>query len=302
VKIKTGLAVGATVVALLAVGTGGAVAQSLVTSRDIKDGTVRVKDMRAGAIKQFSKPGPVGKDGAQGVAGKDGKDGAPGLTGQKGADATYVGPNWSIIDRNVIGNGDSHLRAGPDNAPLGQGSLGIRTGAGTDAASFGNQSDFAGLQIADITHLGFAVFTTDANNAVAPNNMPSIKFEIDPNVTGASNYTTLVYAPDNGQANAWSTFDAVADTGAHWGFTGSFFNNSATMNERCGINGSRCTFAQIQSYLAANNDAAQGPAKVSYSIAVGKGRDFAFSGAVDALRINNQVFDFEPFGVYTRTP
>ena len=88
-KIKTGLAVGASVVCLLAVGTGGAVAQSLVTSKDIKDGTVRVKDMREGAVKQFSKPGPAGedgaqgvagKDGAQGVAGKDGKDGAPGLS------------------------------------------------------------------------------------------------------------------------------------------------------------------------------------------------------------------------------
>ena len=82
-KIKTGLAVGATVVALLAVGTGGAVAQSLVTSRDIKDGTVRVKDMRAGAIKQFSKPGPAGKDGAQGVAGKDGAQGVAGKDGRR---------------------------------------------------------------------------------------------------------------------------------------------------------------------------------------------------------------------------
>ena len=74
------------------------------------------------------------------------------------------------------------------------------------------------------------------------------------------------------------------------------------MNERCGINGARCTFAEIKSYLAANNDAAQGPAKVGFSVAVGKGRDYASSGAVDVLRINNQVFDFEPFGVYTRTP
>ena len=179
----------------------------------------------------------------------------------------------------MIGNGDSYLRAGPDNAPLGQGSLGIRTGAASDATSFGNQSDFKDLQIADITHLGFAVFTTDANNALAPNNMPSIKLEVDPNVTGTTtNYTTLVYAPDNGQANAWTTFDAVADPGAHWGFTGSFFNTPGTMNQRCGINGARCTFAQIQDYLAANNDSAQGPAKVTYSIAVGKGRDFAFSG------------------------
>ena len=37
-------------------------------------------------------------------------------------------------------------------------------------------------------------------------------------------------------------------------------------------------------------------------MAIGKGRDYAFSGAVDALRINDDVFDFEPFGVYTRNP
>lgn len=28
-----------------------------------------------------------------------------------------------------------------------------------------------------------------------------------------------------------------------------------------------------------------------------KGRDYAWQGAVDGLRINGSVFDFEPFGV-----
>jgi hypothetical protein len=32
------------------------------------------------------------------------------------------------------------------------------------------------------------------------------------------------------------------------------------------------------------------------------GRDYAWSGAVDGLRINGAVFDFEPFGVQTTTP
>jgi hypothetical protein len=71
-------------------------------------------------------------------------------------------------------------------------------------------------------------------------------------------------------------------------------------DQRCGINGSRCTWTEIQQFLAANNDAGQGPAKVTYSLAVGKDRDFAFSGAVDALRINDKVNDFEPLGVVTR--
>jgi hypothetical protein len=44
------------------------------------------------------------------------------------------------------------------------------------------------------------------------------------------------------------------------------------------------------------------PDSLILSVQVGKGRDFAFSGAVDSLVINNEKFDFEPFGVITTTP
>ena len=83
-KIKTGLAVGATVVAVFAIGTGGAVAGRPATSAGIKDGTVRVKDMRPAAVNQFSKPGPAGAAGAQGVAGGVGPVGPQGPKGEKG--------------------------------------------------------------------------------------------------------------------------------------------------------------------------------------------------------------------------
>jgi hypothetical protein len=33
------------------------------------------------------------------------------------------------------------------------------------------------------------------------------------------------------------------------------------------------------------------------TVAVGKGRDYAWVGAVDGLTINGTVYDFEPFGV-----
>jgi hypothetical protein len=63
-----------------------------------------------------------------------------------------------------------------------------------------------------------------------------------------------------------------------------------------------CTFAQIK---AALNDDADGDdddpsndAVITYSVAFSKGSgNPAFSGAVDGLMINNQMFDFEPFGV-----
>jgi hypothetical protein len=33
-----------------------------------------------------------------------------------------------------------------------------------------------------------------------------------------------------------------------------------------------------------------------------KGRDFAFNGAIDGLRIDDTVYDFEETGVFTTTP
>ena len=38
------------------------------------------------------------------------------------------------------------------------------------------------------------------------------------------------------------------------------------------------------------------------SVAVSKGRDYFWSGAVDGLRVNDTVFDFEERGVFTAAP
>ncbi|HEY5134864.1 MAG TPA: hypothetical protein VIJ41_03690 [Candidatus Nanopelagicales bacterium] len=50
-------------------------------------------------------------------------------------------------------------------------------------------------------------------------------------------------------------------------------------------------------YLAANIDASQGDATL-FTVQITKGRDFAFSGAVDALVLGDTTYDFEPLGVY----
>ena len=46
----------------------------------------------------------------------------------------------------------------------------------------------------------------------------------------------------------------------------------------------------MQTFLASGTGA-----KI-YSVAVAKGRDFAWQGAVDGLRINGTIYDFEPLG------
>ena len=39
-----------------------------------------------------------------------------------------------------------------------------------------------------------------------------------------------------------------------------------------------------------------------FSVSVTKGRDWRWAGAVDGLRVNDKVYDFEPFGVREVAP
>jgi hypothetical protein len=100
--------------------------------------------------------------------------------------------------------------------------------------------------------------------------------------------------PNSSTANAWSGYiDATKATSGLWGGTGSAFAGS-----KCDINGTRCTWDELQAYLKDNNNGT--PAKITYSVAVTKGRDFSWQGAIDGLRINGKVFDFEEHGVLER--
>ena len=145
------------------------------------------------------------------------------------------------------------------------------------------------MNVSDLTAVGFSVFTTGENSGLAPNNMPSIAFEIDPNLNPLDSFSTMVYAPDNSTPNRWTTLDAVADPDPRWGLTGM----PATT---CDINGPRCTWDELMTFLDDGGDDA-----VILTVQIQKGRDFAFSGAVDGLTINTDVYDFEPFGVFQTT-
>ena len=123
--------------------------------------------------------------------------------------------------------------------------------------------------------------------------MPTITFEVDPNCRAdrTSNYSSLVFMPDELRR---PTSGAATSTRAHdrpWGVTGSAVNGTD-----CGINGWRCTFAELQAPRATT---ANGQI---ISVAVGKGSDYAFQGAVDGLRVNDTVFDFEAGGVFDAPP
>jgi hypothetical protein len=286
-----------------------------VTSASVKDGSLNLADFSAAAkagLKgdkgdtgaQGSKgdpgdtgaqglkgdqgdTGPQGLKGDQGGTGAQGLKGDQGVKGDPGAPATWAGKHWGTVLRNTLGSGSAELKATSTTAPVGDGALEINTASATDKASFGNEVDFQDNEVGAITKVGYSVYTTGENIArAATGNMPSITFEINPHLsTSASTYSSMVFAPGNTTANVWTTVDATDDSlGKVWGLTGA--------GMPCGINGARCTWSELQTALSDGG----APATV-YTLAVGKGRDYEFHGAVDKLTYNSAVFDFEPTGV-----
>jgi hypothetical protein len=287
---------------------GADVKDGTLASSDVKDGTLASAD-----VKDNSLQGADVKDGSLASAditnnslqGADVKDGSLGsadiadgsiqmgdLAAAVQEALNYAGPNWSIVDRNVIGNGDAYLRAGPSNGPVappsGIGSLGLRTGSSEDAAAFGNQVDFVNMPVLNLHALAYSVFTTQENNARGANNMPAISLEFNPRLASLPGdiFATMVYVPPNGFPLAWNDFNAVTDPDPHWGLT------NVPAGTTCDNNGPRCTFQQLMDFL---DDG--GPAPFIYTVQITQGRNFAFSGAVDNLRVNDTIYDFEPTGV-----
>ncbi len=231
-----------------------------------------------------------------------GPKGDPGIQGPPGPAGvtTPVGAHWGIIDRNTIGSPVGALRTGPFEGavvpPMGDGSLGFSVANFPGAAekiAFGNEVDFVGQKAVDISKIGFSVFSTGENKALNADNMPNITFEVDPTGPASStgpNYSSLVFNVAGAAlpTNVFNTINAASDTAGVW-----WFSNGATGTATGCNQTTTCTFSQLKTAIASAY-----PDMSIISLAIAKGRDYAWNGAIDALVYNGTVYNFEPFGVY----
>lgn len=231
-----------------------------------------------------------------------------GLASPSGAEAPTpsTSDKWGVISRNTIGSPNAILRYGPygrtdttpaslQPPPYGQGSLGIIVGDGTEKIAFGNETNFAGTPISGINILRYWVLTGMDDLGAS---LPAVAMEVNPNDPTHPNetYSSLVYLPNSSispsapttpAVNVWQRYDATA-TGNKWFATGATGTRIG-----CALS-SPCSFEQLKSQLP--------NAQISLSLEITKGRDNAFIGAVDSLRVNNLVYDFEKNGVFTKAP
>ncbi|MER5199277.1 hypothetical protein ACWD3J_47005 [Streptomyces sp. NPDC002755] len=228
----------------------------------------------------------------------------PGSAAAQTDDNRAHSDHWGVITRNTIGSPVAELRNGPFGSfgvtgtsarpPYGRGSLGIEVANAStsltppsEKVDFGNEVDFYGKSLLGLRRVGFHVFQTGENVTFGgPTNMPNIKFEIDPNLNTLSDYSTLVWLPPaSPNVNSWSPFLDATTTGG-WALTG----NAATVTG-CAF-ATPCTFTALRTAFRTAN------AKPTVlTVSVGKGRDFMWIGAVDGLRLNDYVYDFERDGV-----
>jgi hypothetical protein len=292
--------------------TGAQIKNGSLTGADIKNGSLSGADIRSGAIalSDISLSARASLRGARGPAGVPGKAGPlaagpPGPEGPPGppANAGFSSEVWGVIDRNSYGSPVAQGRVGPLGrssgaafaadvpTPFGTGSLSVLVdtdpggGGNQEKISYGNESNFAGLKLADVVKLKLWVYATGENEQPAAAVIsPGITLEVDPDTTttAGSNFSSLVYVPPAPTATStWLQNDATV--GSHWFATGATGTASGCNQTTF------CTLAELKTALP--------NAAVTYSVAISKGRDSSFLGAVDGLQINGFTYDFEALGV-----
>jgi len=104
-KIKPSGPLAVAFLALVIAMSGSAVAASLITSKQIKDGTIQVKDISKTARAQLAPKAAVGVPGPQGPAGSQGPNGDAGAQGEKGATGAQGVPGEAVAYANVKPDG-----------------------------------------------------------------------------------------------------------------------------------------------------------------------------------------------------
>ncbi len=230
------------VVALVIGVSSGAVAAKLITSADVKNGSLKSEDIKNGTLgtKDLKQNGINGNRLAKGtvngaklqggtVSGGKLQSGAVGtgqlangsVTADKLAPGAVAFPNtlWGPMIRNQQGAAQSTLVTGPTGQPMGTGSLELSTTGAADLAAFGDSLDFAGEPLESITSLSYSSFNTAATTP-----RPGLRMEINPHladdasVGGVFEFTTLTYEPATG-ATGWVTHANIQDD-ARWLLTG----------------------------------------------------------------------------------
>ena len=191
------------VVAAVAFAIGAAAsagAATLITGKQIRDGSIGVRDLSKKVRARLGKPGPIGPQGPQGVQGPQGPQGVPGEPAPTGGFLSTAG---GTITGPLLGPGGT--AAAPPFAFSGAPNTGIFLSGSTNLAL-----STAGVQRARLTAFGLEV----------PNGFVQLPFESSPPQSGdcshASRGRLVVVGNGGGSAQLYLCDDMTASANPGW--------------------------------------------------------------------------------------
>jgi hypothetical protein len=207
------------VVALLA-GGGTAVASKLVTSKDIKNGTIQTQDIGRGEVTlNRLSPGvrellaKAGKPGANGTNGTNGTNGVNGAKGDKG-DKGDTGPQGPALPEDFSVSSTNTEGAGSFDAthPVTMTTSGLKFGPYSDGGVEGGSVRYDGLNGKTLNDLAKLTFTakhsTDDDNDVA---VPYLRVFVNDDTADVI-YSPNTQSPKNTAEDVFHTWDVLAGT------------------------------------------------------------------------------------------
>lgn len=271
-------------------GSSFAVASSLITSKNIKNGTIKPADLNKKLQKKINKrtTAAAAIPGQQGPNGAEGKQGPEGKTGPAGTPAAVGLSTCGPMPRNEFGSPVAET----GTTAMGVNALILGTASGAEKAEYGSEVEFKGLKISSIIQIGFNVYVTDEDLAFGTY-QPNIQMEVDPKVP-AGTFSSLVYQPPISQLklDQFSGYIDATQTPVNTGQDGWYFAKTAVASATGCTQAHLCSLAEVKT--AAPN------AEVTNSLGLGKGRDSQFEGAISEFKLNGAVYTFGPGGTFKK--
>ena len=194
---------------------------------------------------------------------------------------------WTFVNDNGAGGSGSFVN-GPATPPLGTGSAQLEVPLTTDGYALAN-AVYQGLDLDQITTLSYSTYRATGGDALAI----ALQLNVDADSTDANLawQGRLVYEPyhtQTVQTGVWETWDTLNDT-AGSGTGNWWFSNGGLAGSTGCTQANPCTWAEVLSAIP-NGEVHSTLGGVV--LKAGSGWT-GFVGNVDALTVNDDVYDFE---------
>lgn len=201
--------------------------------------------------------------------------------------------DWTFIRETPTpaGVGSGSLVSGPSNPPEGEGSARLTVNNSSEGQVLA-KNGYSSVKLDDLENLKYSTYRTSGADDLAI----TLQFDFDNDVSDTDDAFKgrIVYEPYHTQdveTAQWQEWDALDDTAGN-GNGNWWLTRSATVFNNFCPQSNPCTLAEVLTTYP--NAGIRKTTNPNVWLKAGSGWNGGFDGNVDALQINDDIYDFEP--------